>query len=267
MQGLSLLVHIPSADGAPSASPASPVPQAMAHPLILKLQHRDALSDEEREVLTNAVARVRDVPADEDIVREGDRPTDSCLLLEGFAARYRVLSDGRRQITAVHVMGDFVDLHSFLLKTMDHGVVALSPCRVALVPHATLASITDKHPHLTRLLWLSTLIDGAMHRQWLTAIGRTSAIASVAHLLCELYLRLKAVDQVVGYSFDLPITQAELGDMLGLSTVHVNRVLQELRGSELIRWTGGKVTLLDWAKLTTLGEFNPAYLHLESEPR
>src|SRR5690606_13153704 len=111
----------------------------------------------------------------EDIVREGDRPKDSCLLLDGFAARYKMMADGRRQITAIHMAGDFVDLHSFILKIMDHGILALSACRVAYVPHATLQRITETHPHLTRLLWLNTLMDGATHREWLAAMGRRSA--------------------------------------------------------------------------------------------
>ncbi|MET0528470.1 MAG: cyclic nucleotide-binding domain-containing protein, partial [Microvirga sp.] len=127
----------------------------MPNPLLLKLERRDQLSDDEKRVLENAISRVRVVEADEDIVREGDRPNESILLLDGFAARYKIFSNGRRQITAIHVAGDFVDLHSFLLKTMDHGVLALTPCRVAAVPHATLEKITDDHPHLTRLLWLS----------------------------------------------------------------------------------------------------------------
>ena len=153
---------------------------------------------------------------------EGDRPTYSNLLLDGFAARYKIFSNGRRQITALHVIGDFVDLHSFLIKTMDHGVLALTPCRIAAVPHATLEKISNEYPHLTRLLWLNTLIDGAIHREWLTAMGRLSATAHMAHLVCELFLRLKTVGRIDGDMIQIPLTQAELGDTLGLSTVHVN---------------------------------------------
>jgi CRP-like cAMP-binding protein len=239
----------------------------MISQLILKLEQRDHLSLEEKRVLECAVARVREVGADEDIVREGARPSESSLLTEGFAARYRIMANGRRQITAIHVAGDFVDLHSFLLKTMDHGVLALSRCRVAAVPHATIQKITEEHPHLSRLLWLSTLIDGAIHREWLTAMGRRSAAGHMAHLICELFLRLQTVGLAKGDTFQLPITQVELGDTLGLSTVHVNRVLQELRGERLIRWQGNAVTILDWERLKEVAEFTPTYLNIEHEPR
>jgi CRP-like cAMP-binding protein len=239
----------------------------MTNPLILKLEGRDRLSLEEKQVLESAISRIRDVGADEDIVREGDRPTECSLLLEGFAARYKVLSNGRRQITAIHVAGDFVDLHSFLLKTLDHSILALTRCRIAAVPHGTLAKITEEHPHLTRLLWLNTLIDGAIHREWLTAMGRRTAIAHMAHLICELFIRLEAVGHVQDQTIHLPITQAELSDTLGLSTVHVNRVLQELRKDGLIRWQGNALTVLDWERLKQIAEFTPTYLNVQKEPR
>jgi CRP-like cAMP-binding protein len=239
----------------------------MASPLIRKLEQRDQLSDEERQVLENAIAKVREVDADEDIVKEGDRPTESSLLLEGFAARYKVLSNGRRQITDFHVVGDFVDLHSFLLKTMDHGILALTRCRIGAVPHATLHQITEKYPHLARLLWLHTLIDSAVHREWLTAMGRRPANGHLAHLICELFVRLRLVGQAEGDTIQLPITQAELGDALGLSTVHVNRVLQSLRAEGLVRWQGNSLTILDWDRLQQVAEFTPTYLNLQHEPR
>jgi CRP-like cAMP-binding protein len=239
----------------------------MSNPLVLKLEQRDRLSDDEKRVLEGAISRVRVVEADEDIVHEGDHPSESSLLLDGFAARYKILSNGRRQITAIHVPGDFVDLHSFLIKTMDHGVLALTPCRIAVVPHTALEKITDEYPHLTRLLWLSTLIDGAIHREWLTAMGRLSATAHMAHFICELFLRLKTVGRTEGDTIQLPLTQAELGDTLGLSTVHVNRVLQELRKEELIRWQGNALTILDWERLEKVGEFTPTYLSLQHEHR
>jgi CRP-like cAMP-binding protein len=239
----------------------------LIHPLVLKLEQRDRLSDDERRVLEVAVVRVREVRADEDIVREGDRPVESSLLLDGFAARYKVLSNGRRQITALHITGDFVDLHSFLLKTMDHGVLALTPCRVGMVPHAVLEKITEEHPHLARLLWLSTLIDGAIHREWLTAMGRRSATAHMAHLVCELFVRLEAIGHVQDSTIQLPITQSELGDTLGLSTVHVNRVLQELRKEGLIRTRGNELTILDWERLQEVAEFTPTYLNLQKVRR
>jgi CRP-like cAMP-binding protein len=240
----------------------------MTAQLIRKLERSDVLSDEEKDVLDRSFTRIREFRADEDIVREGDRPTESCIILEGFAARYKVLPSGRRQISAIHISGDFVDLHSFMLKTMDHGVMTLAPTRCAFVPHANLKKITEDYPHLTRVLWLSTLIDSAIHRSWLTAMGRSSATAQMAHLICELHVRLGAVGQTNGNSFHMPVTQEELGDALGLSTVHVNRVLTELRNGGIVQWlAGGAVTILDWDRLSEIAEFSPAYLNLHNEPR
>jgi CRP-like cAMP-binding protein len=240
----------------------------MTKNLIRKLERSDVLSDEEKDVLERAFTRIRDFRADEDIVREGDRPTESCIIVEGWAARYKVLPSGRRQISAIHISGDFVDLHSFLLKTMDHGVVTLAPTRIAFVPHTTLKKITEDYPHLTRMLWLSTLIDAAIHRTWLTAMGRTSATAQMAHLICELHVRLEVVGLTNGNSFHLPVTQEELGDALGLSTVHVNRVITELRNGGIVQWQGGgAVTILDWDRLKEIAEFTPIYLSLQNEPR
>ncbi|HZH50729.1 MAG TPA: Crp/Fnr family transcriptional regulator [Microvirga sp.] len=235
--------------------------------LVRKLAQRDELSHEEKRILRDIIVRIKEYRADEDMIREGDRPTESTLLLEGFAARYKGLANGKRQITALHVPGDFVDLHSFLLKTMDHGIVALTPCRAGAVPHEALREISERHPHLARLLWLNTLVDGAIHREWIVAMGRRPAPGQMAHLFCELFLRLQAVGLTEDHSFRLPLTQAELGDTLGLSTVHVNRVLQELRADGLISWRGDTVEIEDWDGLVRVAEFDPAFLNLQNEPR
>ena len=203
----------------------------------------------------------------EDIIREGDRPTESILLLEGFAARYNLLRKGKRQITALHVPGDFVDLHSFLVKKMDHAVLAITTCSVAGVPHETLRDISENHPHLTRLLGVNLAVDAAIHRHWIVSLGRRSALEHAAHLICEMFLRLRAVGLTEDDSFKLPLTQAELGDSLGLSTVHVNRVVQELRAKGLITWWGETLVIDDWERLQELAEFDPTFLSLESEPR
>jgi CRP-like cAMP-binding protein len=240
---------------------------AVPSPLIRKFEQLGRLSDEEKRMLEGAVGRIREFGRDEDIVHEGDSPSETCLLLEGFAGRYRVLQSGKRQITALHIVGDFVDLHGFLLARMDHAVSALTPCKVAVVPHERLREITESCPRLARMLWLDTLVDGAIHREWLVAMGRLSALGHVSHLLCELFLRLQAAGQTDGCSFRLPLTQTDLGDALGLSTVHVNRVLQELRAEGLIASRGTILTIEDWERLKQLGEFSPTYLNLEEETR
>jgi CRP-like cAMP-binding protein len=235
------------------------------NPLTKKLLWRGKLSEVERAALDDMIARVREFGAGEDLVREGEKPTSSILLLDGFAARYSLLDDGRRQIVALHVAGDFVDLHSFILKTMDHNVGALTRCRIAVVPHEFLQGITERLPHLTRLLWLTTLIDAAMHREWIVGMGRRSAFEHLAHLLCELYSRLEVMGLVDGASFNLPLTQADLGDALGLSLVHVNRTVRELRQSGLVTWRATRLTIKDWTGLAKLAQFDPTYLHLNRE--
>lgn len=235
--------------------------------LLLKLRARDTVTAEEEQALESLIADVHDVPVGQDLVREGDRPGFSTLLIGGFAGRYKVLEGGGRQITAVHTAGDFVDLHSFMLKVMDHGVVALTACRIGRASHAALRDISEKYPHLMRMLWLATLIDGAIHRQWLVAMGRMTALGHTAHLICEIYLQLAIVHLAQDFVFDFPMTQNELADTLGLSAVHVNRVLQELRRKELIRWEGQRVSILDWERLQEVAQFDPGYLHFVKEPR
>jgi CRP-like cAMP-binding protein len=234
---------------------------------VRKLEVRDALSSDERDVIERMFTEVSLVKAGEDIVRDGERPGRSTLVVSGVAARYKVLKEGERQITALHLGGDFVDLHSFLLKQMDHGVTAISQCRVATVPHETLTRLSVSHPHLTRLFWLLTLLDGAMHREWLVAMGRRTALGRLAHLLCELKVRLNVSEGRTDNDFVMPVTQVDLSDILGLSSVHVNRVLQELRGDNLIAWKGVNVSILDWDGLRELAEFDDRYLHLVREPR
>jgi len=234
--------------------------------LVEKLSLRDRISPEEIEALQKALEPPKTVAAGSDIVREHTRPLHSTLLISGFSARYSTLEDGARQITEINVAGDFIDLHSLLMKQMDHGVVALTECVVAEAPHSGLIDITERHPHLTRLLWLDTIIDAAIHRQWLVAMGRRSGLGHLAHLVCELYLRLQAVGQTGDLTFDLPLTQAVLGDALGLSTVHVSRLISELRGEGVINWSGGRIDILDWRRLAEIAEFDPTYLRLQSDP-
>ena len=234
--------------------------------LIDKLQRRDVLSLQEQAALNDVLGPPIAVAAGVDMIVEGERPGQSTLLIQGLAARYTNLADGGRQITELNVAGDFIDLHSFVLKQMDHGVQALTDCTIVHAPHARLRRITEEHPHLARVLWLDTVIDAAIHRQWIASMGRRTSLAHLAHLLCELYKRLEVVGLAADCSFELPLSQATLADVLGLSTVHVNRLIGELRSTRLLTWTQPKVTILDWDGLAALAEFDPVYLRLHSEP-
>ncbi len=239
----------------------------MLESLYLNLGQHDALSEEEKGLLAGAMTVELDFATGQDIVSEGSRPGYSTLIIEGLAARYKVLEDGGRQFTSLQVPGDFVDLHAFLLKTMDHGIIALSPCRVIAADHSRLRAITEQAPHLTRLLWLDTLVDGAIHREWIVAMGRRSKTSHLAHLVCELFVRLQVVKQTNGMSFRLPLSQAELADVLGLSIVHMNRVIGALRRLGVIGWANYMVTILDWQRLVEIAEFDPTYLSMNREPR
>lgn len=231
------------------------------------LGQRDSLSGEEEGILESLPSGVRRVEAGREFVEVGSHPGSSCLVVSGFAGRIQFLASGKRQITAVHVPGDFVDLHSLLLKIMDHGVVALTDCEIATVPHAALRRLTETHPHLTRLLWMSTTVDAAIHRAWIASMGRRSVEEQIAHLMCELFLRLRVVGKTDGNTFRFPVTQAVLADMLGKSNVHVNRALQSLRRMKAIAWQNQIVTILDWEALETFAEFDSTYLSLHSEAR
>lgn len=261
---------MPSDYIAPAGMPAGIRLSAGEHAaasLIRKLRVWDEVSREEEAVLRDMLLPPTIIEAHHDIVAEGSRRSSSTLLVDGFAARYKLVEDGGRQITAVHVPGDFVDLHSFLLHQMDHGVSALTACRVATLPHPSLASIVKHYPHLGRLLWLATLVDGSIKREWLVGMGRRTATARLAHLICGVASRLEVVGLAPKHQFLFPATQTDLGDMLGTSAVHMNRSLQELRARSLIQWKGHVVKILDWEGLTGFADFDPAYLHLRREPR
>lgn len=232
-----------------------------------RVELRDALGPAEREALIQTVSSFEDFDAGSDLVREGDRPQRCTLLVSGFAARYRMVSSGERQFAVIHVPGDFIDLHSFPLKEMDHSVLALTGCQVAIYPHDAITRFTEEFPHLTRLLWLLTLLDSAIQREWIICLGRLSAEARAAHLFCELGVRLAAVGLGEADNYRLPLTQQDLADMLGLSSVHANRVVQSLRKKGLLSWQSNKVTLPNLAAAKALGEFDERYLHLVRESR
>lgn len=233
---------------------------------IRKLSRRDDLSDAELAALRAIRGRVRDIPANHDIIGLRAHVDHSCLLLHGLSGRYSAFRDGPRQFTEINVPGDFIDLHGFVMKQLDHGVLAFSDCRVLEVPHTQLKLLTDAHPHLTRLLWLETVIDAAVHRQWLLSTGRQNGPARLGRLLCELYVRLETVDLAYDRRMDLPMTQQQVGEALGFSPVHTNRTIQTLREKALLTWRDQQVDILDWDGLVALSEFDPTYLRLAKEP-
>jgi CRP-like cAMP-binding protein len=229
--------------------------------LVRKLESIAPLTADERQALLNLPMAVRSYARGEDIVRDGDHPGECCLILDGFACRYKLLPDGRRQIMAFHTPGDMPDLQSLHIGVMDHSVAAMMPTRVALIPHRSMRDLTQTYPGLQHALWRDTLVDAAIFREWLLAIGRRTAHERIARLICEMLLRFRGVGLAPDDTFKMPATQADVADALGLSNVHVNRVLQDLRRDGLITWTNFSVTVLKWDELQALGLFDAAYLH------
>jgi CRP-like cAMP-binding protein len=231
--------------------------------LIRKLESIGELTPAEAEAVSRLPLEPRTFQAGADLVREGDRPTHCCLVVEGLAARYKLTGDGQRQIMAFHTPGDVPDLQSLHLKVLDHSLGAITRVQAAFIAHEHMHRLTAEHPGVGALFWRDTLIDAAIFREWLTGVGRRSAYARIAHLLCEMFCRARAVGLTHDNTVELPITQAELGDALGLSAVHVNRVLQQLRGEGLIVSRGRTLVILDWEGLERAGDFDPAYLHIK----
>jgi CRP-like cAMP-binding protein len=231
------------------------------HRLILRLEAIGSPSDFEKEAIADLPITLRQVRGDEDIVREGQRPRQSCLLLDGFLHRYKMLPDGTRQIMSFHVPGDLPDLESLNLGVMDHSLAALTASTVAFIPHDALHALTHSHPRIADLFWRATLIDAAIFREWIVNIGSRDAQSRIAHLICEIYVRLKAVELTSGFTFRVPVTQGEIGEATGLSNVHVNRSIQKLRAERLITWDKVRCTIEDWDGLAKVAMFDPTYLY------
>ena len=234
-------------------------------PLVRKLESVITLSEEEKHALLTLPMHLASLRADQDIVREGDRPSRSFVLLEGFCTTYSFVGDGKRQIMAFHIPGDMPDLQSLHLAVLDNSVGTITPCKLGFVQHAVLHQLCRDYPRLAAAFWRETLIDAAIFRRWLTSVGRRDAYARVAHLLCEMVVRMRAVGLALDHACEFPITQNELGDALGLSLVHVNRTLQDIRENGLIVLKGGTLQVVDWEGLQRAGDFDPTYLHLKKE--
>jgi len=236
----------------------------MANPIIRKLEQFTHLSAADRAMLDRAAAtQVRKFAPGEDIIAEGEEPREVNLILSGWGCRYKQLEDGRRQIMAFSLPGDLCDLNIFILRAMDHSVGALTGLTVAQLPRELFDDMTIRHPRITQALWWEALVNAAIQREWTVNIGQRNALERVGHLLCELFVRLQPIGLASADSCEFPITQADLAAATGLSVVHVNRTLQELRHAGLIVLRGKHLTIPDLAALMRASLFNPNYLHLD----
>lgn len=228
------------------------------------MEHGVDLTDADRAVLLGLPRRSRRVAAKQDLIREGDPCEAVHLLLEGLACRYKVLPNGATQILALLIPGDFCHLHSAILDQADHSVRTLTPCVIVELPHATIFSLLE-HPRIARGLWWSSLVDEAILREWLTGMGQRDAEERLAHLLCEMLARMQAVGLAVANTYSFPVNQIELGEILGMTTVHANRSLQQLRNAGLVSYGNKRVEILDLNRLQELCGYDAKYLHLQRD--
>jgi len=243
------------------------MPHHSLNRLIRKLESVTTLSEDERKTILELPVRVRDLRANEDVVREGERPSQCCLLVEGFLCRYKILPNGTRTILAFYVPGEIPDAHSLHIDVMDDSLGSVGPSKVALIAHDAMRQLIRQHPGIGDAFWRDTLIDAAIFREWIVNVGSREAYSRIAHLICEIFLKLKAVGLTNGTSFDFPITQSKLGEATGLSTVHINRSVQALRADGLIVLERGRCTISDLERLKEAAMFDPTYLHLRGEQR
>ncbi len=232
-----------------------------------KLEAFTRLSADDRAALVQVSRNVRFVEPRRDLVSEGDRPRYVHLVLDGWACRYKSLPDGKRQIVSIFVPGDFCDINVYILKTMDHSIGALTRLKVAMITPEEMNALTEGRPRVTQALWWHELVTTAIQREWTVNLGQRSAYERLGHLLVELYLRLKTVGRAEDGRCDFPLTQNDLADATGLTAVHVNRTLQELRHDGLIELERKQLRILDLERLKDASMFNPNYLHLEREGR
>lgn len=229
---------------------------------IRKLRARHELSADEEAALRDLGWLERRYQRGEVMVECGEDLEHSMLLLDGFAFRSKFAADGSMQIVETNLAGDFVDLQGFILRRLEHQISAASPCHVALAPHPELKRITDRFPRLTRVLWFQTLVDASIHREWMLVLGKKRSRARIAQFLCEMHARLRLVGRGSSSAYALPLSQSELANITGMTAVHLNRSLKELRDAGLVTFRNGQVDLHDLEGLKRLAQFDPHYLHV-----
>jgi CRP-like cAMP-binding protein len=236
-------------------------------PMLRKLQYWLSLDADDEEALLALPHRLKSVDPHHYMVRERETANDCCLMLSGFSVRHKIVVGGARQIVAIHMRGDMVDLQNSMLGIADHSVQMLTKGEVALIPREAIQKLVFKHPKLGMAMWKDTLVDASVFREWIANIGRRDAATRLSHLLCEFALRLKLAGLGEHTNYELPMTQEQLADALGLTPVHVNRTLQALAKKGLISRTQRSVQIGNWHSLADAGDFDSTYLHLqENEP-
>lgn len=239
----------------------------MVPALTLRLEAFTRLSQDDKAAIARISKVSRTVAARRDLIREGERPKYVHLMVDGWACRYKALPDGRRQIVSFFVPGDFCDLNVYVLSQMDHSIGAITRLSVADIDREDMDGLTSQFPRITQAMWWESLVNAAIQREWTLNIGQRTAYERIGHLLVELFLRLRSVGMTNGISCDFPLTQTDIADATGLTAIHVNRTLQELRRDGLIVLEHKRLTIPDLQKLKDAAMFNVNYLHLDHEGR
>jgi CRP-like cAMP-binding protein len=230
-------------------------------PVLKRWERRLHLSDHDIRALAALPWSRKLYGRDAYIIREGEPTTTCTLLVAGFAFRQKLVTNGARQIISIHIPGEFLDIQHCLLKVADHNVQALTRASVGVIPKAALLELMASNPNIRRAIWMDSLIDASVFREWVVNVGRRDARGRIAHLLCELADRLRGSGVRDGEMYDFPLTQEQIGDATGLTAVHTNRTLQSLRKDGLINLTSSRLQILDWERLAEVGDFNERYLH------
>ena len=229
--------------------------------LFQRWERKVQLPDRSKQAVAGLPWSVRSFVRENYMVREGEPATVCMLLLSGYAYRQKLVSDGSRQIISFHIPGEFIDIQNAMLDVADHNVQSLGPSTVAAVPKEAVLDLMTEDPAVRRAIWLDSLVDASVFREWVVNVGRRNAKARIAHLLCELALRLDSSGVADGSMFDFPLTQEQIADATGLTAVHTNRTLQSLRKDGLISLAANRLTIRDWKGLAEVGDFSERYLH------
>lgn len=231
--------------------------------LVRRLGARGRLADGDREALEKVPFTLAGFEPAAYLVREGEPARRCLLMMSGFSFRQKVTSEGARQILSLHLAGDFVDLQNLFLETSDHNVQALTRCEVAIFDSKALQEVALSRPAIGRAMWIDALIDASVYREWIVNVGRRDARARIAHILCEFSLRMAAAGVSKNHRYELPMTQEQLADAVGLTSVHVNRTLRALMADGLIERDRRYLSIGDWDRLRGVGDFTERYLHLD----
>lgn len=232
-------------------------------PLAMRLGEYIALSDGALAVLEAFSARPsRKIVEKHDLIRQGETPHVVYLMKRGWACRYKLLGDGRRQIVDFLIPGDLCELNIYILSQIDYSIGAITPIEVVEIDREDFEAAIEAWPEILKALWWHELVNKSCHREWIVNLGVRTATERVAHLLCEMFLRLESIGATTGYSCELPLIQSDIGDACGLTSVHINRTLQRLRQAGLIILRNRMLTIPDIDALKAAAVFNPDYLHL-----